>query len=71
VIIDKLGDYRMRNGRKARIRALDGYGSFPVKGSIYKEYRGYVAPRGHMIWMINGRAQPLIEHPLDLMEFIE
>ncbi|AZO48079.1 hypothetical protein [Mesorhizobium sp. M4B.F.Ca.ET.058.02.1.1] len=71
MIIDKLGDYRTRDGRKANIFGFnDNDVTFPVRGAVYKMYRGKERPRGYFIWMKDGRSRALGESGLDLVDFI-
>jgi hypothetical protein len=65
--IIETGDYITRDGRRVTIHKTDGVGSFPVKGSVWRMFRGKMRPRGYEIWMINGSYRPLGHHGLDIV----
>jgi hypothetical protein len=54
-IVSGPGDYATRDGRRVAIHEVRGPGTFAAKGSVYREFRGKLRPRGYKIWHVNGR----------------
>ncbi len=65
--ITEPGDYVTRDGRRVTIHTIGGAGSFPVKGSVWRMFRGKLRPKGYEIWMENGSHMPLGQHGLDIV----
>jgi len=63
------GAYRTRNGRRVTVHEVNTNQpfTFPVKGSVWKLFRGKYRPRGLCIWRTDGRADVMHETPLDIV----
>lgn len=70
-IIDGPGDYVSRDGRRVTIRNVrEGPPKttcFQATGSMWKEFRGKMRPRGYNIWHVSGRNLVLVESPKDIV----
>ena len=71
-VIDGPGEYQTRDGGRATIRevrpnANPDTTSFDAKGSVWKMFRGTLKPRGHEIWHVSGRMNPLHENWKDIV----
>lgn len=64
------GKYRTRNGRIAVIHAVEGVGTFPVKGSVLGKVKesGRRGRDTFTIWKITGQHQAVGEHRWDIIE---
>lgn len=67
MLITTPGLYRLRNGGLARVNMIQGDSSFPVKGSIQREFRGQLRFRGYNIWKPDGSFMAVGEHPKDIV----
>ena len=70
-IIAGPGEYILRNGARAVIYDRDGKGTFSCHGSIYREFRGAIRPRGFHGWHVSGRWNAVAEHPKDIVGLAE
>lgn len=72
-VITKPGDYVTRAGDRVTVDAIvtqNGAGqnaTFPIKGRIWKMYRGEVRPREFKVWQSNGLFYPLRESQWDIV----
>lgn len=61
------GEYRTRNGSRVTVHEANGGGSFSVKGSVWKVFRGKFRPRGLNIWKPTGQRMAVGTHDLDII----
>ncbi len=61
------GDYVTRVGSRVTADEVNGTGTFCVKGSVWKMFRGKLRRRGHDIWRSDGRYMAVGEHPRDIV----
>lgn len=71
-IIDSVGDYVTRNGRRVTIHAIASPSrpdvtAFAAKGALWRMFRGKMRPQGFAIWHVSGRYRPLKESPRDIV----
>ncbi|HGE7051739.1 TPA: hypothetical protein ACGCAJ_004732 [Serratia marcescens] len=63
-VITKPGDYVTRDGRRVTVHAIVYQNSagvnvtFPIKGAIWRMFRGAERPRGLDVWQANGLFNP-------------
>lgn len=62
------GDYRTADGRRVTVVSTGGKGTFPVKGSVWRIFRGKLRPRGYAIWTADGRYLAHTTSCADLVE---
>tara|TARA_B100000700_G_scaffold311500_2_gene393814 strand:+ start:220893 stop:221228 length:336 start_codon:yes stop_codon:yes gene_type:complete len=72
VIIDSVGIYLMRNGKRAQIDTVEPHGDknvtrFNCKGCVERVFRGKVSFRGYRIWHESGLAS-VFESEWDILE---
>ncbi len=65
--IVKGGEYLTRNGTRVSVHDVNGGGSFTVKGSVWKMYRGKYVPRTFNVWLPNGKLLTTSDSPLDIV----
>lgn len=61
------GEYVTRDGSHVTVHAIEGPSSFPVKGAVWRMFRGKFRPRGYEIWALDGRFHAVGEHSLDIV----
>ncbi|MBU6355770.1 MAG: hypothetical protein KJS79_03425 [Rhodospirillales bacterium] len=61
------GDYVTRAGSRATVDTVNGGGTFSVKGSVWRMFRGKPRRRGHDIWRSDGRYMAIGEHQRDIV----
>lgn len=72
-MVTKPGDYVTRDGRRVTVRAIVTHNSagaavtWPVKGQIWRMYRGELRPRGFDIWQTNGMINIAVESDKDIV----
>ncbi|AVE44240.1 hypothetical protein P678_0375 [Acinetobacter baumannii UH7807] len=66
-LITKAGDYRTRNGSRVTVHEVNGDGTFAIKGSVWKMFRGKLRPRGLNTWKPCGHNQAYNHSDLDIV----
>lgn len=64
------GEYLTRDGRRVTVYEIycgSIHYTFPVKGHIWKSFRGKMAPRNRQVWMINGRLNAVGTNGADIV----
>lgn len=72
VVVSGPGDYVSRDGRRITVHEVRAAGEpdttvFAATGSVWREFRGKVRPRGFCTWHVSGRRLPLDEAPSDIV----
>lgn len=60
--------YMTMDGRPVVLHKYDDYGTFPIKGSIYRKHKGRHGNPEYMTWKKNGMALAVQPSCFDLVE---
>jgi len=68
MIVTEGNFYKTKDGRPVLLHEYTGYGTFPIKGSIFKKHKGRHGNPEYMTWKKNGMALAIEPSCFDLTE---
>lgn len=67
-VIERPGEYQTRDGKRVTVEIVVQNGSsFPVKGRLWRMYRGKYQPRSWRIWKPTGEFMAYGQHANDIV----